>query len=143
MKAGEDLTIRLDKKSGAIVPYKSRTPTDGLKFIVIKKGEDIPTKLLKRYIDRNLEKIGDVKYVDKRPINLPKDLYAPPVVSTTMKIKRRKYTQDSLNEIYNEKGFSALKEIGREFDPIVKDNSSRRIIVEILKAQEERQRAGL
>ncbi len=138
MKAGEDLVI-IRNKEGSIVPYKSGDPTKDLTFTIIKKGKDIPKEHLKRLVERNIEKIGDVEYKDKFPINLPKELgKVPTPPSEPMKVKKRKYSQDSLYEIYNDKGFSALKKIGEEFG--VTDRSSRRLIVEILKAQEERQR---
>ena len=141
MKAGEDLVI-IRNKNGVIVPYKSGDSTEGLTFKTIKKETEIPKEFLKRFVERNIEKISDVIYVDKYPINIPKELgiFIPPV-SKTMKIKKRKYSQDSLNVIYDEKGFSALKKIGEEFE--VTDRSSKRLIIEILRTQEERQRAGL
>lgn len=142
-KAGEDLVIIMNKE-GAIVPYKEGDPKTELTFTKIKKGETIPKEFLKRFVERNIEKIGDVEYKDKLPINLPKDLgIISKPVPKEMKIKKRKYSQESLTDIYEKDGFSALRKIGLEFDPPVKDNSSRRIIVEILRAQEERQRAGL
>ena len=141
MKADEDLII-IRNKEGVIVPHKSGDSTKDLTFKTIKKGTEIPKEFLKRFVERNIEKIGDVEYVDKFPVNLPKELgIVPTPASKTMKIKKRKYTQDSLNGIYNEKGFSALKTIGKEFG--VTDRSSRKIIVEILRAQEEKQRAGV
>ena len=142
MKAGEDLVI-IRNKDGTTVPYKEGDSKDDLTFTTIKKGKEIPKEFLKRYVEHNIEKIGDVIYKDSFPINLPKDLEVPAPVAKEMKIKKRKYSQDSLYEIYNdkEKGFSALKKIGEEFG--VTDRSSRRLIVEILRAQEERQRAGL
>ena len=142
MKAGEDL-VSIRNKDGVVVPYKSGDPTKDLTFKTIKKGTEIPREFLKRYVERNIEKIGDVVYKDMFPVNLPKDLgIVPAPVSKTMKIKSRKYSQESLTEIYNTGKFSALKKIGSEFDPPVTDRSSRRIIIEILRAQEERQRAG-
>ncbi len=139
MKAGEDLVI-IRNKDGTVVPYKSGDSTKDLTFTTIKRGKDIPKEFLKRYIDRNIEKIGDVEYKDKFPVNLPKGFEKTLVpVSKVMKIKKRKYSQDSLNTIYDEKGFSALKKIGEEFD--VTDRSSKRLIIEILRAQEERQRS--
>ncbi len=141
MKAGEDLVI-IKNKDGTIVPYKSGDSTKDLTFKTIKKDTEIPNEFLKRYVDRNIEKISDVKYVDKFPINLPKGFEkTPEPASKVMKIKKRKYSQDSLNTVYDEKGFSALKKIGEEFN--VTDRSSKRLIIEILRAQEERQRAGL
>jgi len=143
MKAGEELVI-IRNKDGTIVPYKSGHSTKDLTFTKIKKGTEIPREFLKRIVERNIEKIGDVIYKDKVPINLPKDLgLTPTPIPKKMKIKRRKYSQESLTEIFNKDGFSALRKIGQEFDPPVIDRSYRRIIVEILRAQEERQRAGL
>lgn len=141
MKAGEDLVI-IREKDGTIVPYKEGDPKKHLTFKVIKKGTEIPAEFLKRIVERNIEKIGDVRYVDKFPVNLPKELgLVPTPTPKTMKIKKRKYSQESLNVIYNEQGFPALKKIGQEFG--VTDRSSRRLIVEILREQEERQRDGI
>jgi len=133
MKAAEDIVI-IKNKEGIIVPYKSGDSKAGLTFKVIKKGSEIPYDILVRMVARNIEKVADVKYLDKIPINLPKGLYSKPEPEK-MVIKRRKYSQDSLTGIYDEKGFSALKKIGEEFG--VTDRSSRRLIVEILRAQEE------
>lgn len=141
MKAGEDIVIVMHKKDKNQVPYKEGDSKDDLEFHTIKMGSQIPDKYLKRLAERNLELIGDVVYKDKYPINLPKGILTPPEVPTEMKIKKRKYTQDSLTQIYNEGKFSALKKIGQEFG--VTDRSSRRLIVEILRAQEEKQRTGL
>lgn len=140
MKAAEDLVI-ITNKNGVVVPYKHGDSKKDLKFITVKKGNEIPQQHLKRYIDHNLEKIAGVIYEDKVPTNLPEGLYKPELFSTELKIKKRRYTQNSLTKIYNEKGFSALKKIGLEFG--VTDRSKRRIITEILAVQEERQRKGL
>ena len=140
MIAGEELVI-IQNKEGATVPYKDGDSKENLVFTVIKKGNEIPDEHLKRYIDHNIEKIGDVKYKDKKPINLPKGFGLPEPVPREMKIKKRKYSQTSLNAIYGKDGFSALKKIGEEFGTT--DRSARRLIVEILRIQEERQRAGI
>ena len=141
MKAGEDLII-IRNKEGVTVPYKEGDSKEGLTFKTVKKGTEIPIDSLKRFVERNIEKIGDVRYIDNFPVNLPKGFgIIPAEVPKTMKIKRRKYSQDSLTALYDEQGFSALKKIGEEFG--VTDRSSSRLIVEILRAQEERQRAGL
>ena len=143
MKAGEDLVI-IRNKDGTTIPYKEGDSKEDLTFTTIKKGKEIPREFLKRFVEHNIEKIGDVIYKDKFPINLTKEMgIVPAPVAKVKKIKKRKYSQDSLYEIYNdkEKGFSALKKIGEEFG--VTDRSSRRLIVEILRAQEERQRDGL
>lgn len=139
MKASEDLVI-VRNKEGMTIPYKEGESKVDLTFKIIKKDTEIPKDFLKRFVDRNIEKISDVEYIDKFPVNLPKGFELTPApVSKVMKIKKRKYSQDSLNTIYDEKGFSALKKIGQEFD--VTDRSSKRLIIEILRAQEERQRA--
>ncbi len=141
MKASEDLII-IRNKDGTIVPYKSGDSTKDLTFKTIKKNTEIPKEFLKRFIERNIEKIGDVEYKDMFPVNLPKGFEKTPEPSSkVMKIKKREYSQDSLNTIYDEKGFSALKKIGKTFG--VTDRSAKRLIIEILRAQEERQRAGL
>ena len=141
MKAAEDIVIA-QNKDDVIVPYKSGYPTKDLKITEIKKGEEIPKQFLKRFAERNLEWIADVKYINKVPVNLPTELELNlPEVSKTMKIEKRKYSQESLTKIKNEKGFSALKEIGKEFG--VTDRSSKRLITEILREQEVKQRKGL
>jgi len=140
-KAGEDLVI-ITNEDEEIVSYKEGDPHKHLTFTKIEKGHKIPKDYLKRLAERNLEKIGDVEYINKVPVNLPKGMgrvVSP--VPKVMKIKARKYSQESLNVIYNEQGFSALKKIGEEFG--VTDRSSKRLIVEILKVQEERQRDGI
>ena len=141
MKAAENLVIVMHKIHKNQVSYKEGDSKKDLEFHTIKRGSQIPDKFLKRLVNHNIEKIGDVKYKDKVPINLPKDLLPKVEVSKKMKIKKRKYSQESLTKIYNDKGFTALKKIGEEFK--VTDRSSRRLIVEILRAQEEKQRAGL
>ena len=139
MKATEDFAIIVNKER-IRVPYKEGDSKEGLKFIQVKKNKEIPTEFISYILAKNLELV-DVEYKDKRPI-LPKGLEInPPEEPKKMKIKRRKYTQDSLNTIYDEQGFSALKNIGKEFG--VTDRSSRKLVVEILRAQEEKQRAGL
>lgn len=141
MKAAEDLVI-IKNKDGIIVPYKEGNSKEGLTFVTIKKDKEIPKEYLKRFVERNIEKIGDVIYKDKFPVNLPKDLgIVPKPEPKTMEIKKRKYSQESLTEVMNKEGFSALKKIGAEFG--VTDRSSNKLIVEILRAQEEKQRAGL
>lgn len=140
MKATKDFVIVLNK-DGHRTPYKEGDDKAGLKFVEVKKGGEIPTEFIKHYINHNIEMV-EVEYKDNKPF-IPPGLFDSPKVSTEMKIKKRKYSQDSLNEIYNKEGFSALRKIGKEFDPPVVDNSSRRIIVEILKRQEENQREGL
>ena len=141
MKASEDLVI-VRNENGVIVPYKEGDSKKDLTFKVIKKDTEIPKEFLKRFVERNIEKIGDVKYIDKFPVNLTKELGIKPTpVAKEMKIKKRKYSQESLTEIRNKGGFSALKKVGEEFG--VTDRSSKRLIIEILRAQEERQRNGL
>ncbi len=138
MKAIEDFVIAVNKK-GFRVSYRVGVEYKDLTFIKVKKGGEIPEKFIKEIIARNLELV-DVKYVFRVP-QLPKE-YMPEIVTPkVMKIKKRKYTQESLTKIRNEGGFPALKKIGEEFD--VTDRSSKRIITEILIAQEERQRKGL
>ena len=138
MKAAEDIVI-IKNEEGIIVPYKSGASTKELTFKTIKKGKEIPSDVLVRMVARNIEKVADIVYKDKIPTNLPKELYSKPTPEK-MIIKKRKYTQESLTEIYNTGKFSALKKVGDEFG--VTDRSSSRLIVEILRAQEERQRAG-
>jgi len=141
MKAAENITIVIHDKDKNLVSYKDGDSKAGLTFTVIKKGEEIPSNLLRNLVERNIEKIGDIIYKDKRPTNLPKDFNVESKTSTKMEIKKRKYSQNSLTKIYNDKGFSALKKIGEEFG--VTDRSYRRLINEILTVQEERQRKGL
>ena len=141
MKAAEDIVMACHKKDKVIVPYKDGSSKKDLEFIEIKKGKDITDKYLGRFVNHNLELIAGVIYKDKVPTNLPKGLWKPELTGKKLVIKRRKYSQESLTTVYNNKGFSALKKIGQEFG--VTDRSSRRLIVEILKVQEERQRDGI
>ena len=141
MKAAEDIVITFHKIDKVIVPYKDGSSKKDLEFITIKKGKEIPDKYLERLARLNLELIADVVYKDKVPINLPKGLWKPELTGTKMVIKRRKYSQTSLTEIYNDKGFSGLKKIGLEFG--VTDRSYKRLITEILAVQEERRRKGI
>ncbi len=83
--------------------------------------------------------IEPLEYKDMKPI-LPKEYERVVEMPKKMKIERRKYSQESLTILYGKEGFSALKKIGEEFG--VTDRSSRKLIVEILRAQEERQRKG-
>lgn len=139
MKASEDFVIVLDKE-GRRVPYKSGALKEGLKFIEVKKGTEIPKSHIKTIAEKNINLVAGIEYLDKVPQNLPEGVGIP-VVSKKLKIKKRQYSQESLTKIKNEEGFSALKEIGAKFG--VTDRSSKRLITEILKAQEEKQRAGL
>jgi len=141
MKAAEDIVIVFHEKDKVVVPYKDGDSKKGLKFIKVKKGEAIPDEHLERIANTNLEKIAGIIYEDKFPTNLPKGIYKPELTGTVLKIKKRKYTQESLTKVYNEKGFSELKKIGAEFG--VTDRSKRRIITEILAVQEERHRKGI
>ena len=139
MKAIQDfvLHVRADGAQNRI-PFKEGDLTKNVKVINVLKGKEIPQKYLREIILKNPE-LADLQYSEKRPINIPKDLgiVLPEPSKKPMKILPRKYSQSSLNEIYNKEGFAALKKIGEQFDPPVTDRSSRRIIVEILKAQEE------
>lgn len=139
MKSLDNFTIVL--RRGLPIPYKDGDSKKDVEFVKVKKGEDIPKKILKLVIERNLIYV-DVKYINKVPQGLPTDIgLSLPEVSKELKIKPRKYTQNSLTKVYNDNGFSALKKIGEEFGTT--DRSYRRLIVEILKLQEERQRKGL
>ena len=141
MKAAEDLVIVLDTKQKVIVPYRDGDSKKDLEFIKIAKGKEIPDKYLERFVRCNIEKIEGVVFKEGVPTNLPKGLWKPELFPTKFKIKRRKYSQESLTVLYNEKGFSALKTIGSEFN--VTDRSYKRLITEILAVQDERQRKGL
>ena len=138
LKATEDFVIVLSK-SGMRIPYKEGDDKKDLKFIKVQKGKEIPKEFAQQIVDRNLELL-DLEYKDKRPI-LPKEYERVIEVPKKMKIEKRKYSQESLTQIMSKEGFSGLKKIGEEFG--VTARSSRRLIVEILRAQEERQRKGV
>ncbi len=139
MKAIEDFVIALNKDR-VRVSYRVGVEYKDIEFIEVKKGKEIPEEFIKNIIEHSIQLV-DVQYKNRVPI-LPKELQPEPKpVSKKMEIKKRKYTQDSLTKIKNEQGFSALKEIGKEFG--VTDRSSNRLIIEILREQEEKQRAGL
>lgn len=140
MKSIEDFII-VTNKDGTRVPYRDGDSKEGLEFIEVKKGTEIPNKFLKEIAEKNLHLVAGVEFKDMIPINLPEGIGISPPILTEFKVKKRKYSQESLTKIYNEKGFSALKEIGTEFG--VTDKSSKKLITEILRAQEEKQRAGL
>ncbi len=139
MKATEDFVIALNKDR-VRVSYRVGVEYKDIEFIEVKKGKEIPEEFIKNIIEHSIQLV-DVQYKNRVPI-LPKELQpGSKPVSKKMEIKKRKYTQDSLTKIKNEQGFSALKEIGKEFG--VTDRSSNRLIIEILREQEEKQRAGL
>ncbi len=139
MKAIEDFVIALNKDR-VRVSYRVGVEYKDIEFIEVKKGKEIPEEFIKNIIEHSIQLV-DVQYKNRVPI-LPKELQPEPkLISKKMEIKKRKYTQDSLTKIKNEQGFSALKEIGKEFG--VTDRSSNRLIIEILREQEEKQRAGL
>ncbi len=138
MKASGDFVIVIDKDRHP-VPYKDGDSKRGLKFIPVKKGEDIPKEFLKRIAQYNLHLVDGVIFKDKAPTNLPLELgLTPPEFLKKPKKAKAKieYTKESLNQIYENKGFSALRKIGNTFG--VKDRSSKRLIKEILKAQKQR-----
>ena len=141
MKASQEFTMFIDKH-GQRASYKEGDDMKDLKRVVIKKGQEVPPAYVKELIEGNLDLL-DVVYVNKVP-QLPKEwdkVIKKKPVPRTLKIKKREYSQESLTVIYNKKSFAALRIIGDRFG--VKDRSSRKLITEILKAQEEKQRAGL
>ena len=131
VKAKEGFEIVLDK-AGNRVPYKEGDPKTGLKFIKVEIGKEIPSKFLKDIAKHNIHLLADIKFKDMRPINLPKELELEPSKS---KVKKE-YTKESLTEIYEKKGFSALRAIGDKFG--VKGRSLKGLIRDILKSQEQR-----
>ena len=138
MKAKEDFVIAINKDR-VRVPFRAGIKYKDIEFIKVKKGKDIPQEFLKDIVHHNLNLV-EVEYKWHRPI-LPPELELNPPVSKKMKIKKREYSRESLTKILNDKGFGALRIIGQKFD--VKDRSSRRLINEILTAQEAKQRRGL
>ena len=138
MKATEDFVIAINKDR-VRVPFRVGVKYKDIEFIKVKKGAEIPDEFLKDIVHNRIELV-DVEYKFRKPI-LPPELERNIPVSKVMKIKSRKYSRESLTQVLNEGGFSALKKIGKEFG--VTDRSSRRLMNEILTVQSERQRRGL
>jgi len=127
MKARQDFEMHLDSKSGAPVPYKDGDSLDGIKVVKVKKGEDVPKSVLSYLLvsGRDYLEIEEPLKVKSKPI-----------------IPKRKYSQESLIEVYNKDGMDGLKKIGDRFDPQITDRSHSRLISEILTAQERYIREG-
>jgi len=139
MKAAKDFDVVLNKEGTTRVSYRMGYPKDNIKIIKIKKGETIPKEFVKGLIERNIENV-ELEWKEHRPIIPPGLGVELPEPSKKMRIPKRKYTLESLTIISNEKGLSALKKIGAEFG--VTDRSKNKLISEILREQEKRQREG-
>lgn len=138
MKAIQDFILYIDD-NGQRTSYKEGE-SKKVKKLIIRKGVEIPKDYIKEIVEKNLEYV-DVQYINKVP-QLPKDLAPPPKpVVKDFKIKKREHSMESLTKLYDEKGFSALRDIGDKFN--VKGRSKHGLITDILNAQEEKQRKGL
>ena len=150
MKATEDILIVLNKEQNVRVPYKDGDSKKGLDISVIKKGQEIPDRYARQFAEKNLEYL-DIKYKNKSPIFPEGFQVIEPPVSKKLKIKNRKFSQNSLTKIANEKGgLEKLKKIGKELGeklgvkkPEMTDRSRSKLVVELLKLQEQLQRKGL
>ena len=107
-----------------------------------------PESELGRLLRYNWEKL-DLEYKDGWPV-LSKEVqkkynltYPPKNVLTKQKIKGRKYSQDSLTVKLNKLGSKEFKEWAEKTfgeDEIDRRESAKKIIVEILRLQEEKRR---
>ncbi len=107
-----------------------------------------PESELGRLLRYNWEKL-DLEYKDGWPI-LSKEIqkkynltYPPQNVITKQKITGRKYSQDSLTVKLNKLGSKEFKEWAEKTfgeDEIDRRESAKKIIVEILRSQEEKRR---
>ncbi len=130
IKARQDFVMYLDK-SGNPLPYKEGDPLGEARKVSVKKGNEVPSEIL-NIVFYNIPDYLDLEYKNNNIIvskELKLKLEKKPKVSK----KQEKYTEESLLEILDKKGFKALKLIGKKFN--VTDRSSKRLIREILKAQ--------
>ncbi|MHA1827946.1 MAG: hypothetical protein ACTSX6_04780 [Candidatus Heimdallarchaeaceae archaeon] len=137
MKAKQDFVIHVTKDTGDPISYKEGEPMTNIKKIVVKKGDEVPEDILQNIYLFNRDFL-EIQYKDGVPV-LPKELQdkkSPPL------IPKRKYSMESLHKVYEKKGLQGLKEIGAKFDPPITDRSHKRLISEILTAQEKIQREG-
>lgn len=131
MKAKQDFVIYVD--SGNVpVPYKSGEDKKGIKAITVKKGKDIPKEIEEYILHTNRDFIDRSSEIPKEL----KDKTPPPIV------RERKYSEEYLYKVYEKKGLTGLKEIGEKFNPSITDRSHRRLINEILAAQNRIRRTG-
>lgn len=132
MKAKQDFVVHISTDTGSPVSYKEGEPIKGIKKLEIKKGKEVPGEI-ERYIFLFNKDFLDLEYKDGVPQNVPEDfkqLTPPPI------IPKRKYTEEGLNKVYEKSGLEGLKKIGAKFDPPITDRSYKRLITEILIAQE-------
>ena len=130
VKARQNFVMYLDK-SGNPLPYKEGDPLGEARKVSVKKGNEVPSEIL-NIVFYNIPDYLDLEYKNNNIIvskELKLKLEKKPKVSK----KQEKYTEESLLEILDKKGFKALKLIGKKFN--VTDRSSKRLIREILKAQ--------
>ena len=130
IKARQDFVMYLDK-SGNPLPYKEGDPLGEARKVSVEKGNEVPSEIL-NIVFYNIPDYLDLEYQNNNIIvskELKLKLEKKPKVSK----KQEKYTEESLLEILDKKGFKALKLIGKKFN--VTDRSSKRLIREILKAQ--------
>ncbi len=139
MKAKQDFVIHVDKDGNLV--------SDGTE-IKVEKGEDVDKKLTPGQVLTLLVHLPDFLDVQKsagiiklNPEEEKKyDFHPKPEVvpehDKVMKITKRKYSYESLLELYEKEGIKSLKEIGAKFTPPVTDRSGKKLINEILAAQE-------
>ncbi len=115
---------------------------------VIKAGKECPESELGRLLRHNWDKL-DLEYKGGWPV-LSEEIqkkynlhYPPNVVKTKQKIVGIKYSQDNLTTKLNELGSKGFKEWAEKTfgeNKIDRRHLSKKIIVEILRLQEERRR---
>ena len=146
MKARQDFELYIDKSTNNITSYCSGDSKSHLKELKFKIGDDIPNDYIKDLL-MHLPDYVEIEYKDGNMI-LPetgKKIVGPKIEKPERpkakpRIPRREYSMESLTIVFNSKGLAGLKEIAKNFKDekgnTLTDRSSRRLIAEILKAQD-------
>ena len=137
MKAKVDFVFHLKEDTGQPAVYTEGESKDGIKELKVKKGEEVPEEI-QEYLFLYLKDYLELEYKDGIavvPDNL-KGKEPKPIIS------KRKYSEESLHKVYEKDGMDGLKKIGKKFDPPITDRSYKKLINEILTAQERERRLG-
>ena len=143
MKARQDFVVYIDA-TGNLVSHASGEPMDGKTRLEFKKGADIkPDSLVGDFLRRNPELL-EIEYVNGRILLTEEQmkLYNLPEgkITTEPRIIPRKYSQESLTQLMNEKGTEELKKIAENDFHMTNVRASKTLITKILLAQEESRR---
>ena len=138
MKAKQNFVVYLDNQ-GNMTSYYSGEQKEVTK-LSFKIEEEVPDNLAADLLKTNPDFLqveyegGQFKLTDEELVkfNLKSGKIERPA------IVEPRYSQENLTKIFNEKGMKGLKEIGNNFG--VTDSSSKNLIMEILRAQEEYRR---